>query len=249
MKPKKIIQRWVSPFFNPVKFLIAFPRYFRFGADWIRYSRMKGAENIKLLDTIPCLHDRTETTEFNKSYFYQDIWAFRRICESKVSHHIDAASRVEFAGFLSTVIEVTFVDIRPAEVNLKNFKSIRGDILALPFKDNSIYSLSCLSVAEHIGTGRYDNALDPLGTEKACKELARVLAYGGNLYLSIPVGKPKICFNSHRVPSFSQIISYFNDLKLVEFSGINEKDEFMENIDINTVNDANFTCGLFWFKK
>ena len=243
------ISRWVSPFFNPIKFLLAFPRYFRFFGDWISYSRMKGAEGIKILDTFPYLHDRTETTAFDKHYFYQDIWAFRRICNSKVDHHIDIASRVDFVGFLSIVTKVTFVDVRPAEVNLKNFKSIRGNILALPFEDNSIESLSCLSVAEHIGLGRYDNLLDPLGTEKACRELKRVLAKGGNLYFSIPVGEPKVYFNSHRIPSFKQIIEYFDGLKLVEFSGIDEEGIFTENIDINSLKNPNFKEGLFWFKK
>ena len=243
------IQRWVSPFFNPVKFFLSFSRYFRFFADWIRYSRIKGAEKINLLDTYPCLHDRTQTTDFNKHYFYQDIWAFRRIYESKVNHHIDVASRVDFAGFLSAVTKVTFVDIRPAEVNLKDFESISGNILALPFEDNSIYSLSCLSVAEHIGIGRYDNLLDPFGTEKACRELKRVLQKGGNLYFSIPVGQPKLYFNSHRIPSFRQIINYFDGLKLIEFSGIDEEGLFTENIDINTLENANFKEGLFWFKK
>jgi SAM-dependent methyltransferase len=243
------IRQWASPFFNPVKFLLSFPRYLRFFADWMKYSRMEGAESIRLLDTMPCLHDRTQTTDFNKHYFYQDIWAFRRICESKVDHHVDAASRVDFAGFLSAITKVTFIDIRPAEVNLKNFESMDGNILALPFKDNSIKSLSCLSVAEHIGLGRYDNLLDPLGTEKACRELKRVLQKGGNLYFSIPVGQPKLYFNSHRTPSFRQIIGYFEGLELIEFSGIDEEGLFTENIDINALEDANFKEGLFWFKK
>jgi len=243
------LYRWIQPILDPIKLLTSIPRYFGFVKDWIKYSSQKGAENINLLDTHPCIHDKTKTTKFDRHYFYQDIWAFRRIFESKVNHHIDIGSRVDFVGFLSSITKVTFVDIRPIETNLKNFESIKGNILSLPFEDNSVNSLSCLHVAEHIGLGRYGDSLDPLGTEKACKELSRVLAKGGNLYFSLPIGKPKVCFNAHRIHSSNQILQYFNGLRLVEFSGVDDKGLFRENIDINAFEEADYACGLFWFKK
>jgi len=175
--------------------------------------------------------------------------AFKKIKESKAENHIDIGSNVNFVGFLSAITKVTFVDIRPLEANLKNLESIKGDILSLPFKDNSVNSLSCLHVAEHVGLGRYGDSLNPLGTEKACKELSRILSKGGNLYFSLPVGTPRLCFNAHRVHSPEQIIQYFNGLKLVEFSGVDDKGTFRQNIDINTLKDENYACGLFWFKK
>ena len=119
----------------------------------------------------------------------------------------------------------------------------------MPFKDNSVNSLSCLHVAEHIGLGRYGDSLDPFGTKKSCQELSRVLTKGGNLYFSLPIGKPRICFNAHRIHSVSQILQYFNGLELVEFSGIDDGGLFRENIDINTFKDSDYACGLFWFKK
>lgn len=242
--------RWTRAFFNPVRFLSAFPKYGRFFSDWMKYSKMPGAEKIKLLDTFPHLHDRTTTTDFNRHYFYQDTWAFRKIYESKAQHHHDVGSRLDFAGFLSVVTKVTFVDIRPADVGLKNFESIKGDVLKLPFADNSINSLSCLSVLEHIGVGRYDGNLDPYGTKKGCLELARVVSKGGNLYLSITIGKPKLYFNSHRASSIKQIIEYFEGFKLMEFSGIDNDGIFKENLDISKLpEEAEFSEGLFWLQK
>jgi hypothetical protein len=85
--------------------------------------------------------------------------------------------------------------------NLDNFISKRGSILLIPYENNSIKSLSCLYVAEHIGLGRYGDPLDPFGTKKAAKELSRVLALDGNLYFSLPIGKPKLYFNAHRIHS------------------------------------------------
>lgn len=245
----KFIYRWIRPFGDPILFFSAFPKYAIFIKDWLRYSKMAGAEHIILINAWPSIHDKTQTTSFDKHYFYQDIWAFKKIYESKVKTHIDIGSRVDFVGFLTSITRVVFLDIRPLEINLKNFESINGNILSLPFKDNSLQSLSCLHVAEHIGLGRYGDSLDPLGTKKACQELSRVLAQNGNLYFSLPVGKPKVCFNAHRIHSPKQIIDYFNHLKLVEFSGIDDKGNFKENIDINSLENSNYACGLFWFKK
>jgi len=243
------LYKWINPFFNPVKFFLAFPRYIGFFKDLIMYSRLKGAENINFLDIYPCIHEKTQTTEFAKYYFYQDIWAAQKIYKSNVDHHVDVASRAIFAGLLTSFTKVTFVDIRPLEVKLENFESIKGDILALPFEDNSVPSLSCLNVAEHIGLGRYGDKLNPFGTKEACRELARVLALDGNLYFAVPVGKPRVCFNGMRIHSPEQIIKYFNNLKLVELSGIDDKGNFIKNIDINILKNSFYACGLFWFKK
>lgn len=244
-----LIYHWIRPFFNPIKLFYSFPRYIGFIKDWIKYSTIKEAEKISLLDTIPCLHNKTRTTTFDSHYFYQSIWASSKIYESKVSHHIDVGSKVEFVGLLTSFTKVVFVDIRPLEVKLENFESIKGDILSLPFKDNSVESLSCLHVAEHIGLGRYGDELDPLGTKKACQELFRVLALNGNLYFSIPVGKSRLCFNGMRIHRPEQIINYFKGLKLMELSGINDQGIFSRNIDLEILRNSNYACGLFWLKK
>jgi len=207
------------------------------------------AERIQLLKISPALGDNTPTTYFDKHYFYQDIWAARHIAASKVKRHIDVGSRVDFVGFLTSVTNVSFVDIRPLDAKLENFESVQGDILNLPFSDNSVQSLSCLHVAEHIGLGRYGDTLDPGGTQKACKELKRVLAQNGNLYFSVPVGKPALYFNDYRVHSPGQILDYFNGLKLVEFSGIDDAGNFKKNINPDSLANEQYACGLFWFKK
>ena len=150
---------------------------------------------------------------------------------------------------LTAITKVTFIDIRPLIVNLENFDSKPGSILALPFGDNSVPSLSCLHVAEHIGLGRYGDPLDPEGTKKATRELARVLALQGNLYFSVPVGKPRVCFNAHRIHSPQQILDYFYDLELIQFSGIDDRGNFRQAIDPGDLANASYACGLFHFTK
>jgi hypothetical protein len=210
---------------------------------------LNGAERIEIVNTYPCIHDKTQTSGFDVHYFYQDIWAFKKIYESKVDHHVDVGSRVDFVGFLTAITKVTFIDIRPLMANLENLCSRKGDILSMPFENNSVLSLSCLHVAEHIGLGRYGDPLDPLGTKKACKELTRILAIGGNLYFSLPVGKPKLCFNAHRIHHPQQIIEYFSDLELVELSGVDDEGNFIKNIDITILENSDYACGLFHFAK
>ncbi len=201
-------------------------------------------------DTYPILFDRTAKTKIDAHYFYQGVWAYKKIHSQNPEVHVDVGSNVTFIGLLTAITPVQFVDIRPLDVSqLANFENVSGSILDLPYDDNSIKSLSCLHVAEHIGLGRYGDPLDPLGTKKAAAELTRCLAPGGNLYFSVPVGKPRICFNAHRIHAPNQIIEYFNGLKLAELSGADDKKNFSENIDLQDLENSEYACGMFHFTK
>jgi SAM-dependent methyltransferase len=224
------------------------PKYPAFFRDLRRYERMPHAEKISRRDLYPCPRERTATTAFDTHYFYQDIWAFRKIHASGAPAHVDVGSKVDYVGFLSAITRVTFIDIRPLVTDLPNLDSKSGSILEMPYADNSIPSLSCLHVAEHIGLGRYGDPLDPLGTVKACAELRRVLAPGGNLYFGLPVGRPRVCFNAHRIHSPDQIIEYFSGLKLLEFSLI-DGGHLLLNVEPVRARDLKYGCGLFHFTK
>ncbi len=241
--------RWVTPIFDPLHTINSLPNFPGYFKDMLTYSKMKGAEPIKLLNTYPILYEKSSGTPFDAHYFYQDIWAFKKIYSDRPQEHFDISSKLIFAGLLSAITKVTYVDFHPLKITLKNFIFKKGDIVSLPFKKNSISSLSCLNVAEHIGLGRYGDKLDPYGTKKACKELARILAPGGNLYFSGPVGYERVCFNAHRVNSPKKIVEYFKDLELVELSAIDDQNNFVENIGIETLENSSFACGLFHFIK
>src|SRR5437667_3005949 len=146
----------------------------------------------------------------------------RRIMANRPSRHADVASLALFVNMVSAILPVAFVEFRPLPARLAGLDSLAANMLALPFLDNSIPSLSCLHAAEHVGLGRYGDPLDPAGTQKAAKELARVLAPGGHLYFAVPVGKSHVCFNAHRVHDPQAIIEFFSDLELREFSAVGE---------------------------
>jgi len=245
----RFYSKWKRPLLR-TKILSGLSKYPRYLADMFRYSRMNGAETIKLRDTFPCLFDRTAKTSVDSHYFYQHVWAMEKILARRPSLHVDVGSNVDFVGLLSTVTKVHFVDIRPMQVNnLPNLESKYGSILDLPYEDNALDSISCLHVAEHIGLGRYGDPLDPLGTKKAAAELTRCLAVGGCLYFSVPVGRPRLCFNAHRIHSPAMILDYFHGLELVEFSGTDDHKNFLRNTDTKPFESADYACGMFLFTK
>ena len=243
------VYRIIIPIVDPIKLIFVFPGYFSYLVDLVKYSLKRGSEGIHFLDLHPVIGQNTSTTSFDPQYFYQGIWAFNKIKASQTQEHTDVGSQINLIGFLTGITSVKFVDIRPLEAELSNFTMIKGSILSLPFSDNSISSLSCLHVAEHIGLGRYGDPLDPNGTVKACRELARVLAPGGNLYFSLPVGKSRVCFNAHRVHSPMQILDYFKDLDLVEFSGVNDIGKLMKKASPKDFESCEYSLGLFHFTK
>ena len=217
--------------------------------DLRAYRRLPHAEPLSLRDAFPQLGDRLATSPFDRHYFFQDIWAARRISELAPSRHVDVGSRVDYVGFLTTICETVFIDIRPLPAQLDRLQSLAGSILALPLADRSVSSLSCLHVAEHIGLGRYGDTLDPLGTRRAAGELERVLAPGGQLLFSLPVGRPRVCFNAHRIHDPREVPAMFAELTLTEFSGIDDDGEFRRERTLDELADSRYACGLYRFQR
>jgi hypothetical protein len=132
---------------------------------------------------------------------------------------------------------------------MDRLESIAGSVLAMPFGDRSLESLSCLHVAEHIGLGRYGDPLDPGGTVKAAAELQRVLREQGQLLFSLPVGRPRVCFNAHRIHDPRRIPEMFGELELIEFSGIDDRGTFVRRCDPADLAGERYACGLYRFTR
>lgn len=244
-----LFYRLIKPVVDPIRLFQGLWGYFWFLSDILRYKAKGGRGNIIGMSLYPILEDKTSFTPFDAHYFFQDTWAFENILARKPGKHVDVGSRYEMSGYLSKVVKTVFVDLRPIDTRSKNLEIKKGDILHLPFPDNSVESLSSLSVAEHIGLGRYGDEINPEGTRMACAELARVLARGGHLYFSLPIGKERLCFNAHRIHLPRTILDYFRGLTLVQFSVVDDNGSFFENVRPEDYEKINFGCGLFLFTK
>lgn len=167
-------------------------------------------------DIVPCLLDRTTATPVEPIYFLQDAWFARRIAEQRPASHVDVGSSAKSMALVAQFVPVTLVDIRPVDIKLEHFSFRAGSILALPYADVSVASLSSICVIEHIGLGRYGDPFDARGSEKAAAELGRVLATGGNLYITVPVdAECRVYFNAHRAFTRDYLLSLFPRLELV----------------------------------
>ncbi len=208
---------------------------------------------LSLTDAYPCIKDKTVTTGFDRHYVYHTSWAARKVKEINPEFHIDISSSLYFSGIVSAFVPVHFYDYRPAHLNLSNLTSEPGDLLNLPFESNSVTSISCMHTIEHVGLGRYGDPIDPSSDIQAINELIRVTKPGGSILFVTPVGgKAIIEYNAHRIYTYDQIMSYFKDLDLVEFTLIPEyesKGGLLTQATKEDTLDEKYACGCFWFKK
>ncbi len=237
--------------YKNIRFLYNYPAFLK---EFFTFKSLTKDDRfiVKFSENRAMLKEKTKNTSFDPSYTYHPAWAARILSETKPEKHIDISSLIEFSTMLSAFIPVDFYDFRPVNIKLHNLFCKQANLTSLHFENDSINSLSCMHTVEHIGLGRYGDEIDPVGDIKAMKELERVLAPGGNLLFVVPIGKPKIEFNAHRIYSYSQVISSFSSLKLKEFSLIPD-DGLKEGIIINATeeqsNNQNYGCGCFWFTK
>jgi hypothetical protein len=230
------------------------PNRFFFIRDFRKFNSLTANKRFSnnWTDHSAVLFEKTSQTEFDRHYVYHTAWAARCLAETKPAKHVDISSSLYFTALCSAFIEMEFYDFRPANLILNNLTCASANLNALHMKSGSIGSLSCMHTVEHIGLGRYGDEIDPDGDLKAMAELERVLAPGGNLFFVVPIGEPKIVFNSHRIYSYEQIIHYFKALNLHRFTFIGENFSdggLINNPPPELLAGQKYGCGCFWFKK
>lgn len=236
---------------TPIRALRGLPAYVR---NLATFARLQGSTKRSLrLDPrylYPRPADRHEDAGVASGhYFWQDVWAARCIHDAQPRIHVDIGSRIDgFVAHLLSFREVYVVDIRPLASRDPRLHFVGGDITRLPFADRSVSSLSSLHVIEHVGLGRYGDSVDPQGCFIAMAELVRVLAPGGRLYLSVPIGRERVEFDAHRVLSPDTVLEAFNDLTLVEFSAVDDGGDLVEHTAPERFRAAKYACGLFLFQ-
>ncbi len=242
-----LFARWGSTVFNlrGIASLYRLPRYF---VDLVALSRAS-VRKVGIIDSYPCLSDATSKTPFDAHYFFQAAWLARKLSQHRAGKHVDVGSDVNAIGAISAFVDTMFIDYRPLEVSLSGLENRQGDLLHLEFPAGTIDSLSCLHVIEHVGLGRYGDPIDPEGSTKAAAELSRVLAPGGSLFLSVPVGREHVCFNAHRVFAPGSVLKMFAGLKHQDSALVDDRGEYHEHADPGMMAGCEYGCGMFHFVK
>lgn len=223
---------------------------------WRRYTReraifraLPGAQRLPWGKELPILNEWTEASGSLGAYFFQDQLVARWVREANPVRHVDVGSRLDgFVGMLSVFRAVEVIDIRPAPCRVRHVTFHQLDLMAeLPGAwVGSTDSLSCLHTLEHFGLGRYGDPLDPLGHEQGLAQLKRMVGPGGRLYLSVPLGPPRVEFNAHRVFAASDLTGWFADGWQIErFAVIDDMNQVHEGVDwTGEQAAANFGCRL-----
>lgn len=103
--------------------------------------------------------------------------------------------------------------------------------------------------------GDYGDRLEPEGHIKGLANLKKMLKAGGYLYLSVPIGRQKVEFNSHRIFSMTWLLEVLkSDFELIEFSYVDDQGELHENVRLEPEVIASncgceFGAGMFMLKK
>lgn len=228
----------------------------RFVAEFRAFRAMQARlgmhHAVRWAERYPCLDDRTRSTNYPVDYVYHTAWGARVLAATRPAQHVDISSFLYFGTVVSAFVPVEFYDFRPAEIVLDGYRAGKADLMRLPFADESIKSLSCMHVVEHVGLGRYGDPLDPEGDQKAVRELIRVLAPSGDLLLVVPMGRARIEFNAHRIYSSAMAAALWSDLRLVEFALIPDPPAprgILRNAALAEADLQDHGCGCFWLRK
>ena len=195
----------------------------------------------------PCLDDRKSSAGTAKGhYFHQDLLVARRIFAHAPRLHVDVGSRVDgFVAHVASYREIEIFDVRPLASTIPNVGFRQVDMMATldPALSGYCDSVSCLHALEHFGLGRYGDPVDFEGHLKGVDNLKRVLAPGGKLYLSVPIGPQRIEFNAHRVFAVATLLDLVSDMRVEAFSYVDDRGDLHENAALDAAAvAANFGC-------
>ncbi len=202
---------------SPVQSLVRFLKDYKNLRRGLPYS--ESGSSFKVRPNFPVFRDFSAPAgEMTGHYFHQDLLVARQIFEARPRRHIDIGSAIHgFVAHVASFREIEVMDIRPGSISRDHHITfIQRDLMA-PLGDfrEATDSLSCLHTLEHLGLGRYGDAVDPDAWLKGLSQLKRILEPGGTLYLSVPTGThQRIDFNAHRVFT----LPYFRNTLLSDFS-------------------------------
>jgi hypothetical protein len=207
----------------------------RYVGDRRNFRRLQSSSPICWGRELPMLTEWDESSGGLGAYFLQDLTVARWIRDAGPGRHVDVGSRIDgFVANVATFREIEVLDIRPAPGEVAGVIFHQLDLMKdlPPNWIGCTDSLSCLHTIEHFGLGRYGDSIDPDGHLKGLAQLKRMVAPGGLIYLSTPIGPERIEFNAHRIFAAETLVSWFaGDWEIVRFAVIDDEVRVRESVD------------------
>ncbi len=254
------VNRWFSAF--GFHFGYAYTALKGLRRYWSDYERIKtlnsqscGRWDIK--PNYPCLNDFYDQSGIARGhYFHQDLLVAQKIFKRQPLRHVDVGSRIDgFVAHVASFRRIEVLDIRELASAVPNILFRPCDLLSLPPEFHEYAdSISCLHVIEHIGLGRFGDAIDLDGHVKGLTSLTGMLKPGGTLYLSMPFGVERIEYNAHRVFDLRTIVDLIEPrLQIVDFSMVDDSGDLHTHADLYSAVDRSrtyrFALAIFELRK
>lgn len=237
--------------FDPRKLLLwrFYPRFFGDRRKWLQSG---GTINRNLM----ILRDFADSAGTARGhYFHQDLLVASLINEHGPTRHLDIGSRIDgFVAHVASFRKIEVLDVRPLPPSVHNNIQFQQVDLMKPNKIGTADSVSCLHVIEHFGLGRYTDEIDIDGHKKGLSNLIKLVAPGGRLYLSVPIGNSdEVHFNAHRVfhpESLLQYAEVVSNLRLLRFDFVDDSGDLHQNTCVSDVPaEIDFGCGIYTFER
>lgn len=223
-------------------------------AKLLRDRRRFLALGGRITDLYPIFDDfRLSAGSASGHYFHQDLLVAQLIHEAAPKRHIDVGSRVDgFVAHVASFRPIEVIDIRPMPASEHaNIRFIQADLNSLGTALQACSdSVSCLHVLEHLGLGRYGDPVDPDAHRRGLSALAGMVAHGGRLYVSSPIGLPRVCFNAHRVFDPGSFPDWLRgQLELERFDFVDDAGALHLKQDHRALPRLDYGCGIYTFRK
>jgi hypothetical protein len=232
-------------------------------ATWRDYCAFRrahtGSAAWPLRFDFPSLTDRTaESGVARGAYFHQDLLVARRVHARAPRRHLDVGSRVDgFVAHVASFREIEVLDIRPQRAAVPGLRFLQHDLQQPAGALRAAFdSVSCLHALEHFGLGRYGDPIDPEGWRGGFAHLVELVAPGGWLYFSVPIGPQRVEFNSHRVFGLATLVELarIHDLEIIGFHWVDDAGDLHSDAALTPellASDAGcwMGCGIFEFRR
>jgi hypothetical protein len=189
-------------------------------------------------------------------YFHQDLLVAGYVHQASPKRHIDIGSSIEgFVAHVASFRPIEVCDVRAlADTGHPNISFKQMDLMdSAKVEANACDSLSCLHAIEHFGLGRYGDPINPNGHIDGFKNLLKMLAADGTLYISFPIGNvDKVVFNAHRVFAPKSILGWQSEvaIEVVKFSYVDDAGNLHREVGMDAVPlSLQYGCGIYSIVK